>query len=100
MARHPQKLWILGLFLLSQHPAWTAALPSGKALPFTEESLFSTPGRSSVPRIDAEPRPAAADSDELPQDIITREDLLVVIPTSLSRRAYVCCSASQAEAGC
>ena len=74
-----------GLLAISLH-GLAVLLAAGaiqeKLLPFTEDGagMFSMPGKT------ASILPTAA--SEAPRDIITKEDLLVVIPTTLSR---FCC---------
>ena len=83
--------WLQALWWCLCLLTWLAgsAAPAGteRSLPFTEDSLFTQPGRSAVPRSTAAlaGTAAAAAQDESPQELITKEDLLVVIPTSLSR---------------
>ena len=75
--------WLLAVSLHSLAVLLAAGAPQEKLLPFTEDGagMFSMPGKT------ASILPTAA--SEAPRDVITKEDLLVVIPTTLSR--CICC---------
>lgn len=81
--------WLLGVSLCSLCSLLVEGALQDKLLPFTEDGagLFSMPART------ASILPTAA--SEAPRDIITREDLLIVIPTTLSR-----CDAIQTRPFC
>ena len=71
-----------GLLAISLHGLavlLAAGATQEKLLPFTEDGagMFSMPGKTASILLTA--------ASEAPRDIITKEDLLVVIPTTLSR---------------